>query len=396
MRLAPTGLLTAVAALLAAFPAAAQQRLQALDAGARPIQNQYVCVFSSAYSPGQGAHAEARRIAAPLGARVLRVYDKSLRGFSLNATEQVVRRLLVSNPQIAWCEPDQLVGLDPATGATPGVRAQAVAQPRQTTPWGVTRVNGGIAYQGTNRAWVIDTGIDPGHPDLNVDASRSRSFGRTGDWSDMHGHGSHVAGIIGARNNAIGVVGVAAGAPLVAVRVLEANGAGPISAIIAGVDYVAANAAPGDVANISVAIFPSDALDNAVRAAAARGVRFTLAAGNFSIAAGLYSPGRVNAANVYTISSFGQGDSRSRFSNFGNPPIDFAEPGEAVTSTWRGGQYRSLSGTSMAAPHAAGILLLGAIAEGGQVGGDPDGRPDVIGIHQERRWRDPILRRRRN
>ena len=109
-------------------------------------------------------------------------------------------------------------------------------------------------------------------------------------------------------------------------------------------------------------------------------VRFVLAAGNESQNAANSSPARANGPNVYTISSFAVGDNWSSFSNFGNPPVDFAEPGSAIRSTWIGSGYNTISGTSMAAPHFAGILLQGAPGNGGRVNGDPDGNPDTIGI----------------
>jgi subtilisin family serine protease len=131
---------------------------------------------------------------------------------------------------------------------------------------------------------------------------------------------------------------------------------------------------------------PSTALDQAVVAAAATGVKFTLAAGNESESATRHSPARANGPNVYTVSSFAKGTSAtdtvdpwSSFSNFGNPPVDYAEPGSSIPSTYKNGSYATLSGTSMAAPHLAGILLAGNVQSNSTVDGDPDGNPDPIG-----------------
>jgi subtilisin family serine protease len=187
-----------------------------------------------------------------------------------------------------------------------------------------------------------------------------------------------VAGTIGAKNNGQDVVGVAAGATLVAVRVLDNGGSGTYSAVIAGVDHVGANGASGDVANMSLGGPASTALDDAVRAAASQGIEFVLAAGNSGAHANNYSPARANGTNITTVSAFAPGDTWASFSNYGNPPIDWAAPGVSVLSTRRGGGTTTLSGTSMAAPHVAGLLLLGNVSSDGLVTGDPDGNRDPI------------------
>ena len=356
-------------------------------AAAKPgdkIEGSYICVFKAGAVAKANVRAQANRAA---GAGLKHVYSNSIRGFSASANSAA--QLQARNPNIAYCEQDQEVAA--IQGGPFDFRELGKPSgpaPAQSIPWGVTRVKGGSGTgSGTGTAWVLDTGIDLDHPDLNVDASRSRSFTRESTADDGHGHGSHVAGTIGAKDNSIGVIGVSPGATLVAVKVLTRTGSGSNSGVIAGVDYVAANGSNGDVANMSLGGGVSQALDDAVVAAAATGVKFTLAAGNESEHANNHSPARANGPNVYTVSSFAKGalatdtdDPWSSFSNFGNPPVDFAEPGSSIPSTYKNGGYATMSGTSMAAPHLAGILLTRSTpASGGTVDGDPDGNADTIG-----------------
>jgi subtilisin family serine protease len=143
---------------------------------------------------------------------------------------------------------------------------------------------------------VIDSGIDLDHPDLNVDTINDYDFIDGDDVADDgYGHGTHVAGIIGAKNNGAGVVGVAAGAQVVGIRVLNNSGVGADSGVIAGIDYAAGLASPGDVINLSLIADAVDPImDAAVANAAARGILVTIAAGNSGANAANYSPGRTN------------------------------------------------------------------------------------------------------
>ncbi|MFA6218456.1 MAG: S8 family serine peptidase [Erythrobacter sp.] len=370
---------TVSAIALAAAGSVSTGTAQSAPARGAKIDNAYICVFNPGLVTKANVRAESARSAQAAGGQVGFTYQNTIRGFSINASAQGVSRMQANNPRIAFCEQDQLMTADGQAKARPGGGGGTPAP--ETTWWGVLRVNGGIAGV-TSSAWVIDTGIDFTHPDLNVDTARSAVFTRDSSADDNNGHGSHVAGILGAiKGNGIGVVGVAAGVKLVAVKVLDRRGSGSNSGVIAGVDYAANNFAAGDVANMSLGGGFSQALNDAVEAAAARGLKFAIAAGNESTNAGTTSPASASGSNIFTISSFAQGDIWSSFSNFGNPPVDFAEPGSSIFSTYKDGGYATLSGTSMASPHAAGLLLLGNIGNGGTVSGDPDGNPDTIGVH---------------
>ena len=254
-----------------------------------------------------------------------------------------------------------------------------VVEPKTIT-WNVTRVGYG---DGTGKtAWIIDSGIDFGHPDLNADSVRSRSFinGVTSA-ADENGHGTHVAGIIGAKNNSFGVLGVASGANLVALRVFDKDGKGTLGSIIQALSYVNANGKAGDVVNMSLGEDTiSNILDQAVQNTASKGIYIAIAAGNDHKAANLFSPGRANAKNIYTVTAVDSLDNFASFSNYGNDVVDFAAPGVSIPSTYLNGKYALLSGTSMAAPHVAGLLLLegNAIKSSGTAKNDPDGTPDPI------------------
>ena len=291
-------------------------------------------------------------------------------GFIASLSESEAARLR-KDESIEAIEPDRIIALS---------NCFTVVAPRLIT-WNIERIGYGNGIG--KRAWIIDTGIDFDHPDLNVDVSKSKSFisGVTSA-DDENGHGTHVAGIIGAKNNTIGVLGVASGATLVSCRVLDKDGSGSLSNIIQALSYISANASAGDVVNMSVGDEDgiSEVLDRQVQSVAAKGILFAIAAGNEHESANKSSPGRANGTNIFTVSAIDSLDNFASFSNFGNDVVDYAVPGVKILSTYIGNRYAYMSGTSMAAPHMAGLLLLkgAAISKSGFAKNDPDGTPDPI------------------
>jgi subtilisin family serine protease len=310
------------------------------------------------------------------GRQPLNVYSAGVQGFAVNLDEGELA-LLKKNPNIKGIWPDMMFILGrPAPAPTP--------LPAEVTPPGITRVGGGGTYSGTRKAWIIDTGIDLDHTDLNVDVSSGKTFvSKTTTPDDDNGHGTHCAGIVAAIDNAVGVVGVAAGAKVVPVKVLDKRGSGAMSVIIAGVDFVTANGVAGDAANMSLGGSVYEPLDLKVVAMGAKGIFVALAAGNESDDANNHTPARANGPNIFTISACDKNDLWASFSNYGNPPIDFCAPGVSILSTYKGNALATMSGTSMAAPHACGVLLATGGKPGfdGYVINDPDGTPDKI-IHE--------------
>jgi subtilisin len=296
-------------------------------------------------------------------------FSGGISGMVANLSRDEVARLKLDG-SIKAIEPDRIITLGTCF---------KVEEPRLIT-WNINKVGYG---DGTGKtAWIIDSGIDTDHPDLNVDKTRSRSFIRNiSSFEDENGHGTHVAGIIGAKNNSIGVLGVASGANLVALRVIDKDGEGILSSILQALAYVNSNAKAGDVVNMSVGEEDISAiLDEQIQVTAAKGILFAIAAGNDSKAASGFSPARVNGANIFTVTAVDSLNNFARFSNYGNDVVDYAAPGVAILSTWLNGQYARLSGTSMAAPHVAGLLLLNgsSLSSSASAVNDPDGIADPI------------------
>ena len=357
-------------------------------------------IYIVMFRPGVDAAGAASDIAGTLGVSPRFVWSAA-GGFSAAIPEARLEQVR-GDARVAVVSPNGIVSLpDPVRdiGAAAPPWCPDPDDPRcggdddggdsgsQTTPWGIARV-GGPGTTASGSAWVIDTGIDLDHGDLNVSTACSANFVTRGKKSpdDGHGHGTHVAGTIAAIDNSQDVVGVAPGSTLCAVRVLDNSGSGTWEWVINGVDYVGANASSGDVANMSLGGSASgsepNALEQAIMTAVdARGAQFTLAAGNDGEHADNHTPARLDYNGVFTVSASDSNDCLTSWSNYGNPPVDYAEPGASILSTAKGGGTTTMSGTSMAAPHLAGILLLGTPGNGGTVctGSDPDGNEDTIG-----------------
>lgn len=315
--------------------------------------------------------------------QVTYIYSSVVLGFAAYLTNEQVLRLQ-TDPNVLFVEKDKQIFVEPVEDHSTE-KAEKPLAGTQTIPWGISAVGGYVVASNSSRlAWIVDTGIDLYHPDLNVDVNLSKTFVRTGIDSttpnDFHGHGTHVAGIIAAKDNDFGVVGVAAGNKVVAVKVLSSNGSGWDSDVIAGLDYIGKRGKQGDVVNMSLGGEVSPSLDQAVVALGAKGIFVVVAAGNSRVNANTFSPARANGKNVFTVSAHDVNNNFASFSNFGNPPVDYCAPGVSIYSTYKNGSYATMSGTSMAAPHVAGILLANnkTIFSRGNVRNDPDYVPDRL------------------
>ncbi|AZZ97505.1 S8 family serine peptidase [Pseudoalteromonas sp. R3] len=323
---------------------------------------------------------KARGLLARANAQAKHIYKHAMKGMAVNMSCEQARATFAAESASMRFTPDGAVYASPAKklGKPGGGGSQG-----QTIPWSVSRVGGPIDGSGYT-AWVIDTGIDVDHNDLNVDSSRGFSAfskGKNAGVDDGNGHGTHVAGTIAALDNGIDVVGVAAGATVVPVKVLDSRGSGSWSGVLAGIDHVAANASPGDCVNMSLGGGFNQELNDAVESAAQQsGAFFVIAAGNESQHASNVSPASASHPRVYTISATDANDRFASFSNYGNPPVDYAAPGVSILSTRSGGGTTTMSGTSMASPAACAVIMMsnGNPRTDGRASGDPDGNADSI------------------
>jgi subtilisin len=347
---------------------------------------------------------------AALGAQIDRVFSRALRGYTARMTAREARAV-GADPRV------RAVTLDRRISATAQRTPPGIA--RVGAPLSDTKVGDGAGDVDADIA-VLDTGIDVDHPDLNVAGGVDCVSADGSDgFDDQRGHGTHIAGIAAARDNGVGVAGVAPGARVWAVRVLDGRGNGSLGTLVCGIEWVTANAAVIDVANMSLSGLERDlgcrdgALHEAICASVAAGVTYTVAAGNSGRDAEQYSPAAYS--EVITVSALADFDGRpgglarnpeplgcpgtddefAPFSNFGDD-IDLVAPGVCITSTWIRGGYAELTGTSQSAAHVAGAAALylvanpdatpaqvraALVAAGVQDWAretDPDGRPDPL------------------
>lgn len=349
--LAVLALLIAACAEPTAIPSAVPSPSSELAAqrGGGVIAGRYIVVFRDNVSDPRGKALEKARRA---NGRVTHTYGAALRGFAAELDAAGVAALR-ADPDVAYVEQDQVITLTTTqAGATWGIdRIDQRALPLSTT---YTYSNTGSGV----RAYILDTGIRFDHADFGGRATSGFDAVDGGSADDCHGHGTHVAGTVGGTQ-----YGVAKGVNLVAVRVLDCAGSGATSGVIAGIDWVTANAVHPAVANMSLGGGASSALDAAVNNSISSGVSYAIAAGNGLPILGIhanacnYSPARVPAA--MTISATTATDAKASFANYGNC-VDFFAPGVSITSAWytSATATNTISGTSMAAPHAAGTAAL--------------------------------------
>jgi subtilisin family serine protease len=330
------------------------------------------------------------------------VYANAVGGFaaSLNSAQLAA---ISADPSVEAVIPDAAVGIDDGSIGSEASVMRSVSNPTWKVPAGVRRVGARSSAIQTLTARttrvdadvaILDTGIDRNHPDLNVAGGYNCTSGNRNKWDDNDGHGTHVAGIVGALDNNFGVVGVAPGVRLWSVKVLDADGNGFLSWLVCGIDWVTAQRDPRthrpliEVANMSISfsVGPSpdstcgngeDVMHQAICRSVAKGITYVVAAGNNSRNARRNRPAAYD--EVITVSAMadydgkpgGHGkssdscpyghyepdDSFTDFSDYG-PDIDLIAPGRCVLSTYMGKRYAFMSGTSMATPHVTGAAAI--------------------------------------
>lgn len=310
--------------------------------GGGPIRDQYIVVFNDDVADAPGL---AQRLSTERGGTMMYTYTGVLKGFAARMSEQAAEALR-NNPNVAWVEQDQEVTLAATqSGAT----------------WGIDRIDqrnrplsGTYTYNTTASnvyVYIIDTGILTSHSQFGGRASNVYdAFGGSG--TDCNGHGTHVAGTVGGST-----YGVAKAVRLRGVRVLNCSGSGSWSGIIAGMDWVRNNRVNPAVANMSPGGGFSSAVNTAANNLANSGVFVAVASGNSNRSACNYSP--ASASAVTSVNASTSSDAKASFSNYGSCTHLYA-PGASITSAWIGstGATRTISGTSMASPHVAGVAAL--------------------------------------
>jgi subtilisin len=299
------------------------------------------------------------------GTELLYVYDYVAKGFAIKISNNKILEQLKKNPLVEYVGHDREIS------------ALSSQMENQIIPQSVDRIDGDENLENSNSNIVdadiaiLDTGIDLDHSDLNVFHEKTFIPGTT-NADDDHGHGTHLAGIAAAKDNSFGIVGIAPGARLWALKILESSGMGEISTLIKGLDYINQNPNQVDVAVLSLGCeCESGALDIAISNSIKAGITIVVAAGNEGKNAGTFTP--ANNQDVITVSAiadtdgkcggngpsspYGGDDMLASFSNFGDV-VDISAPGVDIYSTFKSNSYTKLTGTSMAAPHVAGAAAL--------------------------------------
>ncbi|HEX6260068.1 MAG TPA: S8 family serine peptidase [Woeseiaceae bacterium] len=310
--------------------------------GTQLIPGEYIVVLRDGADAGEKARgAEAR------GGQVVAQWSTALRGYAVRGGPSLILELR-ADPEVVFVEQSQEY-------TTQTTQANAT--------WGLDRIdqrdrplNGTFVYTATAsnvRAYIIDTGIRLSHNEFGGRASFGANFAG-GSNDDCNGHGTHVAGTVGGST-----YGVAKQVRLVAVKVLGCSGSGSTSGVVSGIDWVASRRISPAVANMSLGGGASTAIDNAIARATASpsNVTFVVAAGNSSANACNYSPAR--APSAVTVGATTSTDARASYSNFGTC-LDIFAPGSGITSAWKNTNTatKTISGTSMASPHVAGVAAL--------------------------------------
>jgi subtilisin family serine protease len=345
------GLGTAAAAALAlavnmAGPASAEGQILGADS-AQAVQDSYIVAIKDSASPRSASASTAAQLTQRYGGQVREAWQHALNGFSVKMTADQARKL-AADSRVAFVQQDQVVKVNDVQTPVPS--------------WGLDRVDqrnlpldNSYTYNTTAanvHAYIIDTGVRVTHTTFGGRATWGTNTTGDGNNSDCHGHGTHVAGNIAGSQ-----YGLAKGAAVVAVKVLDCAGSGTSAGVVAGINWVTANAIKPAVANMSLGGGVDAALDTAVRNSITSGVTYAIASGNSNADACNFSPARV--AEAITVNASDTNDARASFSNFGTCTDIFA-PGVNITSSWGTGDTatNTISGTSMATPHVAGAAAL--------------------------------------
>ena len=319
--------------------------------GPTAIAGSYVVVFKDAAVSRAGVQDSARDLARRFGGTVGHTYRHALRGFEVRLSEAAARQL-AADPSVRYVEQNHTV------------RALGTQSP--TPSWGLDRIdqrnlplNNSYTYPTTAsnvRAYIIDTGIRFTHQDFGGRAVSGRdTVDNDNDASDCNGHGTHVSGTVGGSS-----YGVAKGVTLVGVRVLNCGGSGSNAGVIAGIDWVTGDHDAGElaVANMSLGGSFDQATNDAVTASIADGVSYALAAGNDN-GGNACNGSPASTPNAITVGATQSNDARASYSNIGTC-LDIFAPGSSITSAWYTSNTatNTISGTSMASPHVAGVAAL--------------------------------------